>query len=161
VCTGQFGLGFNSSYSIAETPVLISGSTFQILDPFEKYLPGNQPGGRVDLRMQNEVVVQELLNSLKTPLESVLDACDAKFVDGELDGTLFMLPLRTKPQAKKSDLYKIYCGFPVHLSGMFEQSPDRKMLHVDSYKNWNKLIVTEVLAPRLCKFYSLVVEEME
>jgi hypothetical protein len=47
----------------------------------------------------------------------------------------------------------------LYLSGMFELSPDRKMLHVDSYRDWNKLIVTKVLAPRYAISIPLLLNE--
>lgn len=45
--TGRFGLGFNSTYHITDTPQLVSGDHMVIFDPHCNYIPGatlNQPG---------------------------------------------------------------------------------------------------------------------
>ncbi|KAJ1424560.1 hypothetical protein B484DRAFT_314874, partial [Ochromonadaceae sp. CCMP2298] len=48
--TGRFGLGFNSTYHLTDTPSFVSGDHVVIFDPHCHYVPGatvNQPGMRI------------------------------------------------------------------------------------------------------------------
>eukprot|EP00475_Leptophrys_vorax_P006367 TRINITY_DN13941_c0_g1_i2.p1 TRINITY_DN13941_c0_g1~~TRINITY_DN13941_c0_g1_i2.p1 ORF type:complete len:2114 (+),score=477.33 TRINITY_DN13941_c0_g1_i2:55-6396(+) len=107
-CTGQFGLGFNSAYSISETPILFSGNNFMVLDPSEKYLPNLAPGVLLNLEDKQDEDVTCLLRAVSPVFESLFEECSVQ-EDPQyfLNGTMFILPIRTNQQALSSLIYKI------------------------------------------------------
>lgn len=99
--TGRFGLGFNSTYHLTDTPSFVSGDHIVIFDPHCNYVPGattNQPGVRI------RFVGSTLSATFRDQFEPFhFFGCD---VTNKFSGTLFRFPLRTATQARKSEISK-------------------------------------------------------
>ncbi len=99
--TGRFGLGFNSTYHITDTPMFVSGDYFVFFDPHCAYVPGatiNQPGIRI--KFSNSNLKKVFPNQFQPFLQYGFD-CEHSY-----QGTLFRFPLRTVAQSKKSEICK-------------------------------------------------------
>jgi sacsin len=99
--TGRFGLGFNSTYHITDTPMFVSGDYFVFFDPHCAYVPGatiNQPGIRI--KFSNTNLKKVFPNQFQPFLQYGFD-CEHPY-----QGTIFRFPLRTATQAKKSEICK-------------------------------------------------------
>ncbi|XP_074662511.1 sacsin-like [Tubulanus polymorphus] len=95
---GKFGLGFKSVFHITDCPMIVSGNTFGIIDPNQKYF--KDKSGR-------------LLSGFKWTLSSeyVPTGHLAPFLDkfgfkgDELQGTIFRFPLRQNPSPLSDTIY--------------------------------------------------------
>ena len=109
---GKFGLGFNAVYNITDVPSFISDNQLVILDPHTTNL-GNaiknksKPGIKVPLGPKR--------NRLRRFVDQLciydgIFGMDASFEDDYemFDGTLFRFPLRTKMQARLSEIKKLF-----------------------------------------------------
>lgn len=99
--TGRFGLGFNSTYHLTDTPSFVSGDHIVIFDPHCSYVPGattNQPGVRI--RFAGSTLSATFRDQFE-PFQFF--GCD---VTNKFPGTLFRFPLRTATQARKSEISK-------------------------------------------------------
>ena len=99
--TGRFGLGFNSTYHITDTPSFVSGDYVVIFDPHCHFVPGatmNQPGVRI--KYTNTSLSTTFSDQFK-PFNFF--GCD---LQTKYPGTLFRFPLRTASQARKSEISK-------------------------------------------------------
>lgn len=100
--TGRFGLGFNSTYHLTDTPSFVSGEYLVIFDPHCCFAPGataNQPGLRVKYTGGN---------NLSATFKDQFDCfrhfgCD---FEESFNGTLFRFPLRTTSLARQSEISK-------------------------------------------------------
>lgn len=99
--TGRFGLGFNSTYHITDTPTFVSGEHFVFFDPHCAFVPGatmNQPGMRI--------------RYTKSDLNVAFadQFAPYKFYGFDFStpyrGTMFRFPLRGFSQAKRSEICK-------------------------------------------------------
>ena len=118
--TGRFGLGFNSTYHLTDTPQFMSGKYCVMLDPHKTHLPGGEAGCRYDMtyrgpELEGETYVDtyhdQFAPFLNIPSDVVpnppFDGAAAS-ADGTLDcrsffnGTLFRFPLRTPEAAQRS-----------------------------------------------------------
>jgi hypothetical protein len=97
--TGRFGLGFNSTYHLTDTPSFVSGDHVVIFDPHCNYVPGasiNQPGVRI------KYTGSTLSTTFKDQFAPFsFFGCDLKT---KYSGTLFRFPLRTPSQARHSEI---------------------------------------------------------
>ena len=97
--TGRFGLGFNSTYHLTDTPTFVSGEHLVIFDPHCSHAPGatlNQPGLKV------KCVGNSLHSTFRHQFEPFqYFGCDFQ---KPFEGTLFRFPLRTPSLAKKSEI---------------------------------------------------------
>eukprot|EP01080_Neovahlkampfia_damariscottae_P004758 gene4758-8340_t len=89
--TGQFNLGFNSTYHLTDSPMILSNKKLTVLDPLEKY--GNKPGR---IFLISEFVKKNCKDSL-LPFEMIGE-------DENFDGTFIRLPLRTQ----KSEISNVH-----------------------------------------------------
>lgn len=99
--TGRFGLGFNSTYHLTDTPSVVSGDYLVIFDPHCTSVPGatmNQPGVRIRFTGSNLSVT---FKDQFLPFQYF--GCD---VHHNFPGTMFRFPLRTTIQARKSEISK-------------------------------------------------------
>ncbi len=101
---GKFGLGFNGVYNITDVPSFVSGEEMVILDPHCSYLAGaiqdNKPGIKINL--SRNIKLKQRCSNQFAPYDKVF-GYDVQST-GPLQGTLFRFPLRTKKQAKTSDI---------------------------------------------------------
>lgn len=104
---GKFGLGFNSVYNLTDLPSFVSGTHLVYLDPHGKYLKDvirkeRNPGIKLNLR--NRVMLRKLENQFK-PYQNVFGFSSSIFTENKIyEGTLFRFPLRTKRQARASEI---------------------------------------------------------
>lgn len=113
--TGRFGLGFNSTYHLTDTPMFVSGDYFVFFDPHCAYVPGatiNQPG--IKFRFTESNLSEIFPNQFEPFKHSNFDAMKT------YQGTLFRFPLRTSAQAKSSEICKRSYKL-TDLEGMVEQ----------------------------------------
>ena len=109
---GRFGLGFNAVYNLTDVPMFVSRNYFVVFDPHTSYL-GNairnqrKPGIRVDLNKDVKRLYR-FKNQFK-PFNGIF-GCDLHLdkEDNSFDGTLFRFPLRTKEQAARSEIKKLF-----------------------------------------------------
>ena len=103
---GRFGLGFNSVYNLTDVPSFISGKHLVIFDPHTVYLEEcivdqRKPGVRVEIS-------SEKVSDYKDQFEPYNGIFGCNVLDISkgfpFTGTLFRFPLRTRQQAKKSEI---------------------------------------------------------
>lgn len=112
---GRFGLGFNAVYNLTDVPIFISREFIVFFDPHTSYLgkaipDKRKPGIRLNLRLSRKKI-QRLVDQFK-PLNGIFQ-CDLGNESSmeSYNGTLFRFPLRTKEQAKRSEICQIsYTG---------------------------------------------------
>jgi len=109
---GRFGLGFNAVYNLTDVPMFVSRNYFVILDPHTSYLGkviknNRKPGIRVDLN-KDVKVLRKFRDQFK-PFNGIF-GCNLHpdKEDNSFDGTLFRFPLRTREQAAKSEIKKLF-----------------------------------------------------
>ena len=89
---GKFGIGFNTVYSITDTPMFVSNNDLVILDPHRKFVPcaevGN-PGGKFQLSPDFVSSYSDIVDTF-----NLGDTVDMN------PGTLFRLPLRSNFQSE-------------------------------------------------------------
>ncbi|KAI9733902.1 MAG: hypothetical protein M1834_002557 [Cirrosporium novae-zelandiae] len=96
--TGKFGRGFNSVYNWTDSPSIVSGNSFLILDPHHAWSGKHgEPGGPV-----YDFVADSDDPEMKAHLEA-FSPINAKWDEG-FNGTVIRLPLRTEDQAKTSQI---------------------------------------------------------
>ena len=103
--TGRFGLGFNSTYHLTDTPSFVSGEYLVIFDPHCLYAPGataTQPGLKIRCHGNS------LAGTFKDQFEP-FRYFDCDFQD-PYQGTLFRFPLRTPSLARKSEISSRHYG---------------------------------------------------
>ena len=92
---GKFGIGFNTVYSITDTPMFVSNNDLVVLDPHRAFVPCaevGKPGGRFPLSPEFKQRYGDIVNSFD--------------MNGVVDmgmGTLFRLPLRNGFQSEIVD----------------------------------------------------------
>ncbi|XP_067047063.1 sacsin-like [Acropora muricata] len=109
---GRFGLGFNAVYNLTDVPMFVSRNYFVIFDPHTTYL-GNviantrKPGIKIDLN-KDVKRLHSFKNQFK-PFNGVF-GCDLHLEKehNSFDGTLFRFPLRTREQAARSEIKKLF-----------------------------------------------------
>ena len=109
---GRFGLGFNAVYNLTDVPMFVSRNYFVVFDPHTSYL-GNaiknqrKPGIRVDLN--KDVKRLHRFKNQFRPFNGIF-GCDLHLdkEDNSFDGTLFRFPLRTREQAARSEIKKLF-----------------------------------------------------
>ena len=108
---GKFGSGFNAVYNLTDVPSFVSRDSLVIFDPHRTHLgkavKNGKPGIRIDLR-KNKQKLRKLANQFK-PFNGIF-GCDLS-PDAEgvsYNGTLFRFPLRTREQARKSELKELH-----------------------------------------------------
>eukprot|EP00606_Chrysophyceae_sp_TOSAG23-5_P000186 GSChrysophyteH2.ASY1.ANO1.1559.1 assembled CDS len=97
--TGRFGLGFNSTYHLTDTPTFVSGEHLVIFDPHCTHAPGanvNQPGLKV------KCVGNHLYTTFPDQFKP-FEFFGCNF-EKSYEGTLFRFPLRTSSMARKSEV---------------------------------------------------------
>ena len=83
---GKFGIGFNTVYSITDTPMFISNNSLVFLDPHREFVEcatSDKPGGKFELKPDFVSSYSDILSGFKGL--------------GDIDlssGTTFRLPLR-------------------------------------------------------------------
>ena len=105
---GRFGLGFNAVYNLTDVPSFVSRHSVVIFDPQTTHLGRSiknksKPGIRIDLRKHRKKL-RRIANQFQ-PYNDVF-GCDLT-PDSQaeaFDATLFRLPLRTRAQAKTSEI---------------------------------------------------------
>ena len=109
---GRFGLGFNAVYNLTDVPMFVSRNYFVIFDPHTTYLGnviGNarKPGIRINLN-KDVKRLHSFKNQFK-PFNGVF-GCDLHLEKehNSFDGTLFRFPLRTREQAARSEIKKLF-----------------------------------------------------
>lgn len=99
--TGRFGLGFNSTYHLTDTPCFVSGDYLVFFDPHCAYVPGatlNQPGMRIRFTGNN---LHNVFANQFQPFQFYgLDFSEP------YAGTMFRFPLRSISQARHSEICK-------------------------------------------------------
>ncbi|KAI5778257.1 hypothetical protein EDC01DRAFT_368311 [Geopyxis carbonaria] len=96
--TGKFGRGFNSVYNWTDSPCIISGDSFLLLDPHETWSRKvGQAGGPV-YNFVNYSEEPEMQNQLEA-FKSIVDRIDVPF-----EGTVIRIPLRTSENAETSKI---------------------------------------------------------
>lgn len=101
--TGRFGLGFNSTYHLTDTPMFVSGDHFVFFDPHCTYVPGatvNQPGIKFQYTQP-----QSNLTGIFPHQFAPFQHCGFNPQE-RYNGTLFRFPLRTALQARGSGISK-------------------------------------------------------
>ena len=91
---GKFGIGFNTVYSITDTPMFISNDKFVILDPhlsFSEVGNASEPGGMFDIVPEFEAKVSDILRGFQFPGNLVTSL-----------ETVFRFPLRCGFESKIS-----------------------------------------------------------
>ncbi len=100
--TGRFGVGFNAIYHVTDFPSFISRQSLIFFDPHGAAIPGTsrqEPGREWD-------VAAEKWYEQYPDFMKVYEAGGLLFGTEDFQGTLFRLPLRTKIQAKNSEIRK-------------------------------------------------------
>ncbi|CAG8949651.1 hypothetical protein HYFRA_00007885 [Hymenoscyphus fraxineus] len=91
--TGKFGRGFNTVYNYTDSPSILSGDQFTMLDPHQEWSEGgdrfNFVKGADDAGMKNHMAAFRAI--MKDPKK-------------RFDGTIIRIPLRTKEHAIKSGI---------------------------------------------------------
>ena len=85
---GKFGIGFNTVYSVTDTPMFISNNKFVILDPhleFSALGEISEPGAMFDICPEFELLCKDVLGTFSLP---------QGLTDFKETGTMFRLPLR-------------------------------------------------------------------
>lgn len=105
---GKFGLGFNAVYNLTDVPMFLSRNYFVIFDPHFCYLGKlirnkSKPGIKIDLN-KNTRRLRKYRDQFK-PFNNIF-GCDLSLDkdDNSFHGTLFRFPLRTKEQARRSEI---------------------------------------------------------
>ena len=105
---GRFGLGFNSVYNLTDVPSFFSGSRFVVFDPHMTHLGDaledrSNPGIQVDIERHPEAL--KMYPDQFKPFNG-LCGCDLSIESrmANYPGTLFRFPLRTKEQARVSEI---------------------------------------------------------
>ncbi|XP_053401269.1 sacsin-like [Mercenaria mercenaria] len=105
---GKFGLGFCSVYNLTDLPSFITGSNVIFFDPHKRNLGRVYNSGRKGLRFKlpNKTLSTGFSDQLM-PYNEIFgcNIFDEKFTG--LNGTLFRFPLRTKQQARESQICSI------------------------------------------------------
>ena len=96
---GSYGLGFSSVYHLTDVPSFVSGEKWTILDPNQKFLNSNFPGGQINFVEDN--LIEKYPNQFEP---YCLFGYDLK---SRCNGTLFRFPLRTEENFKDTDLPKV------------------------------------------------------
>lgn len=109
---GKFGLGFSSVYNLTDVPMFVSRNYFAVFDPHTSYLGKaiknkRKPGMKINLN-KDVKRLKAFANQFK-PFNGIF-GCDLSLEreDNSFDGTLFRFPLRTKEQAKASEIKKLH-----------------------------------------------------
>lgn len=130
--TGRFGLGFNSTYHLTDTPTFVSGEHFVFFDPHCAYVPGatmNQPG--IKFRFTGTNLGGIFSNQFEPFYHCGFDMSRA------YEGTMFRFPLRNIQQARSSGIsrrsYKLE-DLTAVVDQMIEQLP-YILLFLRSVKN--------------------------
>ena len=100
---GKFGIGFNTVYSVTDTPMFISNNKFVILDPhleFSDLGDISEPGGMVDLNKEPgfEALCKDILDTFTLP---------QGLTDFKETGTMFRLPLREGFSSRISEMVSL------------------------------------------------------
>ena len=108
---GKFGSGFNAVYNLTDVPSFVSRDSFVIFDPHRTHLgkavKNGKPGIRIDLR-KNKQKLRKLANQFK-PFNRIFGCDLSSDAEGvSYNGTLFRFPLRTREQARKSELKDLH-----------------------------------------------------
>ena len=108
---GQFGLGFNAVYNLTDVPSFVSGNQIAFFDPHRRFLADairSDKSTEILLDLRNQTMVENFRNQF-APYEHNFGfrskATDRKHV---FEGTLFRFPLRTKDQARDSDICNVH-----------------------------------------------------
>ena len=109
---GRFGLGFNAVYNLTDVPMFLSRNYFVVFDPHFSYLGKlirnkSKPGIKIDLN-KNTRRLRNYRDQFK-PFNNIF-GCDLSLDkdDNSFRGTLFRFPLRTKEQARRSEIKRLY-----------------------------------------------------
>ena len=97
--TGRFGLGFNSTYHLTDTPTFVSGDYLVVFDPHCLYAPGastSQPG--LKIRCHGNDMAATFPDQFE-PYRYF--GCD---FNKPYNGTLFRFPLRSPSLARTSEI---------------------------------------------------------
>lgn len=98
--TGMFGRGAMTMYHFTDVPMLISGSSFLILDPQQQCLPRNRHG-------QHKAGMKIPLETARRLFPDQLQPFDGlhgySIKDDSYDGTLYRLPLRSSEETLLKD----------------------------------------------------------
>ncbi|XP_048582130.1 sacsin-like [Nematostella vectensis] len=131
---GRFGLGFNAVYNITDVPSLLSRNNLVIFDPHTTHLgrairDKSRPGIKIDVTRSRQKR-NKLANQLK-PYNDIF-GCNLRPDSDHVsfNGTLFRFPLRTKEQARRSEIKNLQYdhGEVVKLLQMFVSGAESLLL---------------------------------
>ncbi|KAF8946486.1 hypothetical protein BGZ47_000428 [Haplosporangium gracile] len=102
---GQMGIGFNSIYHLTDCSSFITGDQFMVIEPHERIFNGINSKFKEGAVRGNFAEGNQGINEFPDQLRtfSVLEDID---FSKPYPGTVFRFPLRTKEQAKTSDISK-------------------------------------------------------
>ena len=110
---GKFGLGFNAVYNLTDVPMFLSKNYFVVFDPHMSHLRRHiknpaKPGVRINLNKNPEALRAHYRGQFK-PFDGIF-GCDLRLSkkDNPFRGTLFRFPLRTREQARRSEIKQLY-----------------------------------------------------
>ena len=110
---GKFGLGFNAVYNLTDVPMFLSKNYFVVFDPHMSHLRRHiknpaKPGVRINLNKNPEALRASYRGQFK-PFDGIF-GCDLRpsKKDNSFRGTLFRFPLRTREQARRSEIKQLY-----------------------------------------------------
>ena len=110
---GKFGLGFNAVYNLTDVPMFLSKNYFVVFDPHMSHLRRHiknpaKPGVRINLNKNPEALRARYRGQFK-PFDGIF-GCDLRpsKKDNSFRGTLFRFPLRTREQARRSEIKQLY-----------------------------------------------------
>ena len=110
---GKFGLGFNAVYNLTDVPMFLSKNYFVVFDPHMSHLRRHiknpaKPGVRINLNKNPEALRARYRGQFK-PFDGIF-GCDLRLSkkDNSFRGTLFRFPLRTREQARRSEIKQLY-----------------------------------------------------
>ena len=110
---GKFGLGFNAVYNLTDVPMFLSRNYFVVFDPHMSHLRKRilnpaKPGVKIDLNKNPGALNRRYRGQFK-PFNGIF-GCDLRLhkEDNSFHGTLFRFPLRTREQAERSEIKKLY-----------------------------------------------------
>jgi len=113
--TGKFGLGFNSTYHITESPQFVTGQSMVFLDPQKKYFPGlspddnKKPGMALLFKSAKDLsAMRDTMSPFDIPPfadpKTGRSVSECLAAGEEYGGTLMRFPCRSEAQASTTEL---------------------------------------------------------
>ncbi|KAF9145199.1 hypothetical protein BG015_011964 [Linnemannia schmuckeri] len=138
---GQMGIGFNSIYHLTDCPSFITGDQFMVIEPHERIFNGKNSEFKEGAVRGNFAEGNQGINEFPDQLRafSVLEDID---FSKPYSGTVFRFPLRTKEQAKTSDISK-YAYTPDKVREMLIKLKEEALKALLFLRHVEKIVIYE------------------